>query len=334
MEKSLILQNRKEGDVNYMRNKSRLIVLLLALCMALVPMLSACGNKTAEPEGSQEESGQNPIMNFVGVYGCGRATVVIGATDEKNGANAEITWGSSAAESSTWSMSGTFNAETLQFEYHDCVRTNYVYGEDGNVKSQEEVYTGGHGFMTFKEGDPLTMTWQDDIEDAGKDMVFEYSSTAPEESGETGIANPWSEVGSLAEAAEKAGLDGFDIAEGSEISLGKLDVSAYRCMDGLAEAVIEFPASEIRIRKGLASVAAQGVGEGDISGDYGEYKYNWTQNIKGLEVKCFGNREGDASKTIWQLDDMCFSITATGLGGDEDFGLNADDISSLINGIQ
>lgn len=325
MGKVLFLYEKK-GDVKHMKKTSKLIVLMLALCMALVPMLSACGNKTAEPD-----EGQNPIMNFVGTYGHDRATIVIGATDEKNGANATVTWASSAAENSTWTMSGTFDSETLQFEYHDCIKTDYVYGEDGEVKSQEEVYTGGHGFMTFKEGDPLTLTWQDDQENIADGTVFEYSSAVPDDGG-VDIANPWSEVGSLAEAAEKAGLDGFDISEGSEISLGKLDVSAYRYMKGLAEAVIEFPASQITIRKGLASAAE--VAEGDVSGDYGEYKNTWTQNIKGLEVTCFGNREGDASKTIWQSGDYCYSITAEGLGGDEDFGLNADDISSLINGIQ
>ena len=52
------------------------------------------------------------------------------------------------------------------------------------------------------------------------------------------------------------------------------------------------------------------------------------------EVTCFGNREGEATKTIWQSGDYYYSITAEGLGGDEDFGLNADDLSSLINGIQ
>ena len=308
-----------------MKKFSKSTILMLVLMMALAPALSACGSK-AEPD-----DGQNPVMNFVGTYVCGRAAIVIGATDEENGANATVTWSSSAAENSEWTMSGTFDPEKLQFEYHDCVRTDYVYGEDGEISSQEDVYTGGHGFMFFSEGDPLTLTWQDDAEDAGKDMVFEYASAAPDGAID-GMANPWSEAASLEEAAAGAGLDGFSIPEGAEISLGAIEPSVFRYMDGMAETKVEFPAVEMTIRKGLASKAD--VGEGDISGDYNEYANTWTQNIKGLEVTCFGNREGEATKTIWQVDDTCWSINVLGLGGDTDYGLSADDLNSLINGIQ
>ena len=268
-------------------------------------------------------------MNYVGNYVCGRAAILIGATDEENGMDAIVTWSSSAAENSTWVMSGTFDPETLQFEYRDCVKTDYVYGEDGNVASQEEVFTGGHGIMTFAEGDPLTLTWQEDQEHAADEKVFEYAGMAPE--GENvGMANPWSDVSTLDEAAAGAGLDMFSIPEEAEISLGEVKLSQARYMEGLAEAVVEYPAVEMTIRKGKASIAT----DGDISGDYNEYANTWTQNIKGLEVTCFGNREGDATKTIWQVDDTCYSITAYGLGGDTDYGLSPDDLNSLINGIQ
>jgi hypothetical protein len=183
--------------------------------------------------------------------------------------------------------------------------------------------------MTFAEGDPLTLTWQEDHEHAADDMVFEYAGMAPE--GENvGMANPWSDVSTLDEAAAGAGLDMFSIPEEAEISLGEVKLSQARYMEGLAEAVVEYPAVEMTIRKGNASIAT----DGDISGDYNEYANTWTQNIKGLEVTCFGNREGDATKTIWQVDDTCYSITAYGLGGDTDYGLSADDLNSLINGIQ
>ncbi len=309
-----------------MKKMTKLLALMMAIMMVFALGLSACGSKTEEPA---EDEGQNPIMNFVGTYVSGRASIFIGATDESNGAEATVTWSSSAAENSAWVMSGTFDPETMQFEYHDCVKTDYVYNESGDVESQEEVYTGGHGFMTFTESDPLTLTWQDDQEHVADDMVFEFAGMVPDDGG-IGMANPWSDAGTLAEAAEGAGVDGFSIPEGAEISLGEVNVTEARYMEGLAEAVVEFPAVEMTIRKGNASVA----GNGDVSGDYNEYANTWTQNIKGLEVTCFGNREGDATKTIWQVDDTCYSITAYGLGGDTDYGLSPDDLNSLINGIQ
>ena len=158
----------------------------------------------------------------------------------------------------------------------------------------------------------------------------ESSSVESSESAEVGIPNPWSDVNSAEEAAAGAGIDSFILPEGVEIGLGTVDFTVYRCMDGLAEAIDEFPAVEMTIRKGTAEVAE----DGDISGDYGQYKKSWTQNIKGLEVTCFGNREGDATKTIWESGDYCYSITAYGLGGDDDFGLSADDLNSLINSMQ
>ena len=307
-----------------MNKTCKLLALVMAALMVLA--LAACGAKEAADEG------QNPVMNFIGNYSCDRANIFIGATDEETGTTATVTWGSSAWEESTWTMSGDFDPEELVFEYHDCVRTDYVYDDNGEIKSQEDVYTGGHGFIVFAESDPLSLTWQDDQEHMADGMVFEYTGMTPEggETGEIGLANPWSSADSLADAADGAGIDGFMIPEGAEISLGEVKLTEARYMDGLAEADVEFPAVSMTIRKGNASVAQ----DGDISGDYNEYAKTWTQNIKGLEVTCFGNREGDATKTIWQIEDTCYSITAYGLGGDTDYGLSADDLNSLINGIQ
>ena len=215
-----------------MKRSFKMIALALTLIMAVTLDLSACGK-------TQEEDGQNPAMNFAGFYTCGRATVLIGA-DGEDGMTASVTWGSSYAETSEWNMSGTFDPEELRFEYHDCIRTDYVYKENGDLDSETETYVNGHGFMFFKEGDPLTLTWQDDQEDIAADMVFEYAEVPVDEA--AGIANPWNEADSLAAAAEGAGLDGLDVAEGSEISLGEVKGNLYRYMDGMAEVVVEFPA--------------------------------------------------------------------------------------------
>ena len=132
------------------------------------------------------------------------------------------------------------------------------------------------------------------------------------------------------EAAKGAGIDSFVIAEDPGIDLGKNFERTYRCMDGIAEARLEYPASALTVRKGNSTYAE----EGDISGDYTEYANTWTEDVNGIEVTCFGNREGDASKSIWTVDDMYFSIVAEGLGGDEDFGLNAERLTAMVSSIQ
>lgn len=151
---------------------------------------------------------------------------------------------------------------------------------------------------------------------------------AAEES--VGMANPWSDVESAEEAAKGAGIDSFVIAEDPGIDLGENFERTYRCMDGIAEARLEYPASALTVRKGTDTYAE----EGDISGDYTEYANTWTQDVNGIEVTCFGNRKGDASKSIWTVGDMHFSIVAEGLGGDEDFGLNAERLTAMVSSIQ
>ena len=161
---------------------------------------------------------------------------------------------------------------------------------------------------------------------AAAESTVAATSAAAEES--AGLANPWSNVESAEEAAAGAGIDSFVIAENPGIDLGENYRRTYRCMDGIAEAYLEYPASALTVRKGTLAE------EGDISGDYTDYANTWTQDVNGIEVTCFGNREGDASKSIWTVGDMCFSIVAEGLGGDEDFGLNADRLTEMVNSIQ
>ena len=156
------------------------------------------------------------------------------------------------------------------------------------------------------------------------------SNKVEEEEQQVGMPNPWQETDSSKTAAEGAGIDEMVIADGIKISLGEVKVDKYRYMDGMIQANVEFPAVEMTIRKGRPDTAAE---EGDISGDYGEYKNSWTQSINTLDVNCYGNREGDSTKTLWKSDDYLYSVTAFGLGGDTDYGLSADDLALLVAGI-
>lgn len=155
------------------------------------------------------------------------------------------------------------------------------------------------------------------------------TSSAEASAEQAGMANPWSDVASAEEAAASAGLGGFVVPLGSEISLGALDPehTSFRAMKSLAEANVEFPAVSMTIRKGAADAPAE---DGDISGDYRDCSLTWTQDIGGIEVNCSGNREDAAMKTTWTNGGALYSITVMGLGGDTDYGLSADDLAVIV----
>lgn len=148
--------------------------------------LAACGSKPAETpaeapaeaptETAAAEQGQNPVMNVVGDYQADRCSVHVEPKD-KDGALITVHWGSSATESSEWTMSGTFDAEKHTVYYQDGVKKNVVYDSDGKVTSEEEVYVGGHGTFIFN-AENNTLTWEEDQEKIADGMVFEFVPAA------------------------------------------------------------------------------------------------------------------------------------------------------------
>lgn len=164
----------------------------LFVVLVMIFSLAACAaQKTAEespapveetaaqPAGNEEakaDDGQNPIMNFVGTYGHDRASVLVEATDAADGVKITVTWASSAAENSEWVMTGKFDIDKLTVAYKDCVKTDFVYDENGEVKSETVAYENGEGTITFTDGEKLSLTWDDAVEHIADGTVFEYAS--------------------------------------------------------------------------------------------------------------------------------------------------------------
>lgn len=121
-----------------------------------------------------DESGQNPLMNFVGPYACDRASMLVECSGQ-SGASITITWGSSASENSVWTIAGDFDPDTLTVAYSDAVKTNYVYNNDGSVKSEEVEYSDGSGRIVFHEGEQLSCTWENDNEPDNGSMEFTWN---------------------------------------------------------------------------------------------------------------------------------------------------------------
>ena len=155
----------------------------LLTVLVLVFSLCACSAKDAAPAGSEEaeaaaqEDGQNPVMNFIGVYGHDRASIMVEA-DGTDGAKITVTWGASAAENAEWVTRGKFDPAALTGAYTDCVKTVYVWNEQGEIDSETVEYENGEGTITFTDGEALSLTWDDAQEHIADGTVFEYASLA------------------------------------------------------------------------------------------------------------------------------------------------------------
>ena len=163
-------------------------------------------------------------------------------------------------------------------------------------------------------------------------VIEKLTGTATISGQSTQIPNPWQEADSAEEAAKGAGMDTFTIPEGAEISLGTIEAERFTYMDGAVDAAIPIGAVEMTIRK--IEFEGEPKEQGDISGDYNEYQYEWTQDVDGVTVTCHGNREGEATETIWTSDGYGYAILAYGAGGDDDYGLPAEDVAVIVRGVK
>ena len=100
-------------------------------------------------------------------------------------------------------------------------------------------------------------------------------------------------------------------------------------MDGVAQIFCPAAAVEMSAIKGKVPA-----GDGDVSFDSTAYAHQWTQDVDGQEVQCFGNREGEATKTIWTDGEYNYAVLAYGAGGDDDFGLQPEDVAIMVNALK
>ncbi len=114
---------------------------------------------------------QNPVMNFVGEYQCDRAHATIECVGFED-AWITIEWGSSAWELTRWDICGTLDPDTMSLAYSGCTKSNIVYEENGEIKSQEPVYEDGTGTIVFHEDG--TFTWYEDQSENTAGMVFTW----------------------------------------------------------------------------------------------------------------------------------------------------------------
>lgn len=159
----------------------------IAVIMALLLSLAACGtvpsaeNKTpaAEPQVMEEvpapagADGQNPVMNFVGVYSTEYNVEALVEADGADGARITVTWAGSPWFHNQTVMSGPFDPETLTMTFTDAALTEYTYASDGSVSEERTTNTDGKGHAVFDpENNTLTIT--EVFESGSMDTVFTW----------------------------------------------------------------------------------------------------------------------------------------------------------------
>ena len=219
-----------------------------------------------------------------------------------------------------------FSTGTYAFENNGSFIVNDAGEFPGNIViTRNQKFQDGAGLVAYDS------THSYDLNTLGFIQVFPVSKTGMPSGEEqlVGMPNPWREATDAFDAAQGAGLAEFDVP----MSLEKYGIGTYKttyyCMKGLAEVRYDTGAAEITVRKGVP------VENNDVSGDYNQYEYSWTQVIdEDDEIICFGNIEGVASKVIWEEDGFDFAIMCRGFGGESDYGLTAEALYELVDDIE
>ena len=145
-----------------------------------------------------------------------------------------------------------------------------------------------------------------------------------------GMGNPWTEAETAQAAAEGAGVGYFIVPEENmETTGGQVNWYGFQYMQGIAEADGAIGTAELTVRKGLRQDTE------DVSGDYTEYAFAWTQETEDWQVSCFGNEEGRTMKAIWLTNNFSYSIMVRGQGDLFDvYGIDAEAIDALVAAIE
>ena len=161
------------------------------------------------------------------------------------------------------------------------------------------------------------------------------SSSASSESTQT---LTWTEEKTAENAAKTAGIDELIVPKaGTKISLGDLGEWAYYSADKMAEADGGAAAAEIVIRKSIGN-GDNTAGSGAVTGagrDLSEATYaaEWSVDMDGTDVRCYGSKKGTVSKAIWEDGKYSYSILVLGQGDNwQEFGVPEDDIAVLVKG--
>ena len=166
-----------------MKKKLFAIVVLAALMLALAACGSAPAAQTqtpaAEPQTAEETQlpaegdGQNPVMNFVGVYSTDYSIEALVEAEGMENAKITVTYAGSPWFHNQTVMSGPFDPETLTMTFTNATLTEYTYASDATITEEKTSYTDGKGHAVFNPADN-TLTITEEFESGNMDTVYTW----------------------------------------------------------------------------------------------------------------------------------------------------------------
>ena len=172
----------------------------------------------------------------------------------------------------------------------------------------------------------------------GESEITATDTSAPAEQTQTAT---WTAADSASAAAQGAGLDSFAVpTDGRTLSIGTIDTQnwSFQYTDGIAEGDAGVSAAALVVRKsentGDNTTPLSTYTQEWSKLDGMTYANQWTQTVEGMEVTCFGNVDGLASKMIWDKDGHGYSVMVLGQGDNwSDFGIGEGDIDTLVSAV-
>lgn len=131
----------------------------------------------SEAQAAAEDDGQNPVMNFVGVYSNEYSTEALVEAQGKEDARITVTCAGSPWFHHKTVMSGRMDPDTFTVEFTDAAKTEYYYNSDGSVNEEKADYTDGTGKAVFSLADN-TLTITENLPSGDSETVYTWGPSS------------------------------------------------------------------------------------------------------------------------------------------------------------
>ena len=138
----------------------------------------------------------------------------------------------------------------------------------------------------------------------------------------------WDEKETAEAAAEDCNFEEFMAAEGVNISIGSIWPKSYKSCGIGTRADVSIGDVSIIILKAWA------VGDDDFFVYCDSYPYKTIFDVDGKKVVFYGDKIGEFSKAVWDVDDIEYKILIFKSDRNESFGLDEEDIRKIVSAVK